>query len=247
MEQEESQMKLHNLKEFYLSQLRQLYEVEKQIEKELPKLVKASTSPELQDVLRDHLEQTRGHARRLEGLFESLGEKAQTERCLGFKGILDEAGHLLGEFADPAVLNVALVAAAQRMEHYEIAAYGSVRAYAEQLGEEESAQELDRILEEEERSDEVLSELAETSINPKAPSGNLPYQSPRRRSADSGAVPIDAAERLERHEQRRRDQPLRFGPAAERSNSEHPKTGDPGADITPLGDVGSVRRPDNEN
>jgi ferritin-like metal-binding protein YciE len=157
----------NGLKELWIDELRDLYDAESRLVKTLPKLAKASTSEELRAGFESHLEQTKGHVERLEEIFESLDEKPTGKTCAGMAGLVKEGSEMMDEDFEGAVMDAALISAAQRVEHYEIAAYGCVSAWAELLGESEAAALLEKTLEEEKETDEKLSELAE-SINTEA-------------------------------------------------------------------------------
>ena len=137
------------------------YSAEKQLIKALPKMAKAATSEDLQQGFLNHLEQTKGHAERLEQVFELLGMKPKAKTCKAMEGLIDEGKELLEEDADPEVLDAGLIAAAQRVEHYEIAGYGRVRTYAELLGEQEAMELLQQTLDEEAETDKKLTQLSE--------------------------------------------------------------------------------------
>jgi ferritin-like metal-binding protein YciE len=154
-------------KELYLDELKDLYNAENQLVKALPKMAKAASSKELRSGFEEHLEQTKGHVRRLERIFEMLNESPKGKKCKGMEGLIEEGSEVMEEDFDGAVLDVALIAAAQRVEHYEIAGYGTVRALAEELGQSEHASLLNETLEEEKRTDEKLTELAK-QINAEA-------------------------------------------------------------------------------
>ncbi|MGE5444198.1 MAG: ferritin-like domain-containing protein [Ignavibacteriales bacterium] len=161
-------MKLESLHDLYIKELRDLYDAEKQIIKALPKMIKAATSSELQSALQSHLEQTRGHAERLEQVFEKLGSRARATKCKGIEGIINEGKEMTEEDGDSAVLDAAIISAAQRVEHYEMAGYGCVRTYAQTLGYEDQARLLEQTLEEEKEADEKLTQIAEGIVNPAA-------------------------------------------------------------------------------
>ena len=144
----------------YVNELRDIYNAEKQMTKALPKLAKAATSEELRDGFTEHLEQTRGHVERLEQIFEALGERPTGKHCAGMEGLVEEGKEVIEEDFDASVKDSALIAAAQRVEHYEIAAYGSVCAFADLLGEKQQASLLRETLEEEKETDEKLTGLA---------------------------------------------------------------------------------------
>jgi ferritin-like metal-binding protein YciE len=149
------------LKELYVDELKDLYDAENRLVKALPKMAKAATSEELRSGFEEHLEQTRGHVDRLKEIFDSLGEKPTGKKCAGMMGIIKEGDELIGEdFADGA-MDAALISAAQRVEHYEIAAYGCVRSWADLLGDTEASALLEKTLEEEKETDKKLTELAE--------------------------------------------------------------------------------------
>lgn len=150
-----------SLKELYIDELRDLYSAENQLVKALPKLAKAATSEELSAAFQEHLEQTKGHVQRLEQIFQSLDESPKGKKCLGMEGLVKEGSEMTGEF-DGEVLDAALISAAQRVEHYEIAAYGTVAAFAELLGDSEQQSLLHETLQEEKETDQKLTELSKT-------------------------------------------------------------------------------------
>lgn len=154
-------MKMATLKDLFVEEIKDLYSAEKQLIKALPKMAKAASSEELRQGFLDHLEQTKGHAERLEKVFELLGQKPRAKTCKAMEGLIEEGKELLEEDADAEVLDAGLIAAAQRVEHYEIAGYGCVRTYAELLGEDEARELLQQTLDEEAETDKKLSELAE--------------------------------------------------------------------------------------
>lgn len=153
-------MKVKSLKELYLEELKDVYDAENQIVKALPKMVKASTEPKLRQTFEEHLEQTKGHVHRLEQVFKGLGESAKAKKCDGVRGILDEGEKTISEGQQGPVLDAALIAGGQRVEHYEMAAYGSLRTWAEQLGDNRAAQLLEETLTEEKEADKKLTEVA---------------------------------------------------------------------------------------
>jgi ferritin-like metal-binding protein YciE len=159
--------KSNTLKEVYVDELRDLYNCEQQLIKALPKMAKAATSQELRNGFESHLEQTVEHARRLERVLQGLGEPVKGKKCKGMEGIIAEGGEVLSEDYEGAVMDAAIITAAQRVEHYEIAAYGSVHAFAILMGEDEAASILEQTLNEEKETDEKLTELA-AEINPQA-------------------------------------------------------------------------------
>jgi ferritin-like metal-binding protein YciE len=163
-------MELASLQELYVEELKDLYSAENQIIKALPKMMKAASSKELQDGFRMHLEQTRTQVERLERIFEKLDTSPKGKKCKAMEGLLEEGSELMEEDAAPEVMDAGLIAAAQKVEHYEIASYGTVRTYAELMGDQESAQLLQETLDEESETDERLNELA-SNINVEAMQG----------------------------------------------------------------------------
>jgi ferritin-like metal-binding protein YciE len=155
------------LKELYIDELKDIYNAENQLVKALPKMAKAATSEELRTGFEEHLEQTRGHVQRLEQIFKELGEKPSGKKCKGMEGLVAEGQEMMGEDFEDDVMDAALISAAQRVEHYEIAAYGTVRTYAELLGEDTAVQLLEQTLEEEKETDQKLTDMA-SEINVKA-------------------------------------------------------------------------------
>lgn len=153
-------MKLETLRELYIEELKDLYSAETQITKALPKLVETATSPSLRQAFQSHLEETKSQVTRLERIFEGLNESPKGKTCDGMKGLLKEGDERAGEKGDSDVIDAGLISAAQRVEHYEIAAYGSARTYAELLGEREAVQLLSQTLEEEKAADTKLTQVA---------------------------------------------------------------------------------------
>jgi ferritin-like metal-binding protein YciE len=158
------------LKELYIDELKDLYSAENQLLKALPKMAKAASSDELKQGFEEHLEQTRGHVERLEQIFQSLDESPKGKKCLGMEGLVKEGGEVMEDDFDGAVMDAALIGAAQRVEHYEIAAYGTASEFAKILGETEHSSLLEETLQEEKDTDEKLSELAK-QINTQANEG----------------------------------------------------------------------------
>jgi ferritin-like metal-binding protein YciE len=158
-------MKLNTLADLLLHELKDLYSAETQLVKALPKMAKAASHQELKAAFEDHLQQTEGHVERLGEIAEMLGKKLTGHTCKAMKGLVEEGAELIADGADPSVRDAGLIGAAQRVEHYEIAGYGTARCLAEQLGHPEIAELLEQTLEEEKQTDENLSELATSSIN----------------------------------------------------------------------------------
>jgi ferritin-like metal-binding protein YciE len=153
------------LHEAFVDELRDAYDAEKQLTKALPRLAKAAASPELKAAFETHLEETKGHVGRLEEVFQSLDERVRGKHCEGITGILDEGKAIMGEDFDDATMDACLIAASQRVEHYEMAAYGTLIAWAKQMGHTKVARLLQETLDEEKAADEKLSSLAEGGIN----------------------------------------------------------------------------------
>jgi len=154
-------MKAESLQDLYLEQLKDLYDAENQLIKALPKMAKAASSEELRNAFEEHLEQTKEQAQRLETIFEGMGEKAKGQKCKAMEGLIKEGSEVIEEDMAEGVKDAALIAAAQRVEHYEIAGYGCVRTYANLLGEREAANLLEKTLEEEKEADGLLGGIAE--------------------------------------------------------------------------------------
>jgi ferritin-like metal-binding protein YciE len=161
-------MKLNTLKTLYIDELRDLYNAENQLVKALPKMAKAASSEELQDAFEKHLEQTKSHVDRLEEVFEEIGEKPKGKTCKAMKGLIDEGSEILKEDGEQSVIDAGIIVAAQKVEHYEIASYGSVRTFAQLLGKDRSVDLLQRTLDEESEANELLNKLAEDIVNPEA-------------------------------------------------------------------------------
>lgn len=161
-------MKLDTLKKLYTSELRDLYNAETQLLKALPKMAKGASSEELKDAFQKHLEQTKGHVERLDEVFQELDEKPKGKTCKAMKGLIDEGSEILGEDGQESVIDAGIIVAAQKVEHYEIAGYGSVRTFAQLLGKDRSADLLQKTLEEEFETNELLNKLAEDIVNPEA-------------------------------------------------------------------------------
>src|SRR5581483_9874712 len=156
-----------SLRQLYIDELKDLYSAETQLTKALPKMAKAADNAELRQAFEEHLRQTSEQVSRLEQIFEMLGEKPGGKKCLGMEGLVKEGAETMKEDYEDAVMDAAIIGAAQRVEHYEIAGYGTVREFAQLLGEVEHVSLLDKTLEEEKQTDEKLTELAE-EINSQA-------------------------------------------------------------------------------
>jgi ferritin-like metal-binding protein YciE len=158
-------MQMDSLQKLYEEQLKDLHSTERQIIQALPKMIKAAEDEELSAALSDHLEVTREQLARLDGIFEKLGKRGTGKKCKGMEGILEEGKELLEKDADPDVLDAGIIAAAQHVEHYEMAGYGTVAAYAKLLGDRDAEKLLRQSLDEEKEADEKLNKLAERRIN----------------------------------------------------------------------------------
>ncbi|HYN09918.1 MAG TPA: ferritin-like domain-containing protein [Vicinamibacterales bacterium] len=164
--------RIDSLRTLLVQELRDIYDAEKRLTKAIPKLAKAATSEDLSGALEEHLTQTEEQVTRLERAFEALGEPAKGKECAGIKGIIEEGDEHVGEdFGDDGLRDATIIGSAQRVEHYEIAAYGTAIAHARLLGQDEVVSLLEETLEEEISADEKLTEIAEQVVNPDAASG----------------------------------------------------------------------------
>ena len=161
-------MSLDTLEKLYIEELRDLYNAENQLLKALPKMAKGASSPELKDAFEKHLEQTKGHVQRLEELFERRDESPKGKTCKAMKGLIEEGSEILKEEGEDSVLDAGMIVAAQKVEHYEIASYGSVRTFANLLGKDEEVKLLQATLDEEAETNETLNRLAEGIVNEEA-------------------------------------------------------------------------------
>ena len=160
--------KLATLEDLYEDLLKDLYSAEKQLVKALPKMAKNAKSADLQRAFEQHLSQTEGHVERIERIFSDLGGSPRGKKCVGMEGLIEEGAELLKEDVDPEVLDAGLIAAAQKVEHYEIAGYGTARAWANKLGYQDAAGLLQETLDEESMANEKLTQIAESHINMEA-------------------------------------------------------------------------------
>jgi len=158
-------LKLNSLRDLYVEELRDLYSAETQLIKALPKMAKAASGGHLKDAFTEHLGQTKTHATRLEEIFEQLGEKPAGETCQAMKGLIEEGEMMIKAEGDRNVRDAGLIGAAQRVEHYEMAGYGTARSLAEHLGEATAAEILQQTLDEEGAADQLLTEIAEKEVN----------------------------------------------------------------------------------
>ena len=164
-------MELQSLRDLYIDELKDLYSAEKQLLKALPKMAKNATNPDLKKAFNNHLAQTEEHVSRLEQIFESLEASPRGKKCVGMEGLIEEASEMLEEDAEEDVLDAGLISKAQHVEHYEMAGYGTVRRFAQILGETEHVELLEQTLNEEKEADQLLTQLADGSINVEAAAG----------------------------------------------------------------------------
>ncbi|HEX2248927.1 MAG TPA: ferritin-like domain-containing protein [Gemmatimonadales bacterium] len=158
-------MSLDSLEKLFLEELKDVYNAEKQQLRSLARMAKSADSPELQQALTQHQKETEGQVKRLERVFQELGQSVRGKTCKGMQGLVEEGKEVMEKDGEPAVLDAALISTAQRAEHYEIAAYGCLRTYAQLLGLDRAVELLQQNLEEEERTDKLLTQLGESGIN----------------------------------------------------------------------------------
>ena len=163
-------MSLDSLEKLFLEELKDVYNAEKQLLRALPRMAKAAESPELQQAFNKHTKETEGQVQRLERVFQELGQSARGKTCKGMQGLVEEGKDVMEKEGEGPVIDAALIASAQRVEHYEIAAYGCLRTYAQLLGLEQAVQLLQQTLDEEEATDKILTQLGESGINEAAAS-----------------------------------------------------------------------------
>ncbi len=161
-------MKTDNLEKLWMDELKDLYDAEKQITEALPKMASKTETPELRQAFENHLRQTEQHIQRLEETFEELDMGSPRKKCKGMQGLLTEGEEMMKEITDPMTRDAALIAAAQKVEHYEMAGYGAVISYAKQLNYEDIADKLHQTLDEEKQADEKLTQIAEAKVNANA-------------------------------------------------------------------------------
>lgn len=160
--------KMATLEDLYVDLLKDLYSAEKQLVRALPKMAKNAQSPDLQKAFQEHLRQTEGQVERIERIFTDLQGSPRGKKCVGMEGLVAEGNELMQEDAEPDVLDAGLIAAAQKVEHYEIASYGTARAWAERLGYDRAARLLQQTLDEESLANEKLTRIAESHVNMEA-------------------------------------------------------------------------------
>lgn len=178
-------MTIESLRELYVEQLKDLYSAEQQLIKALPKMAKAASSEELKAAFEDHLNQTRQQAQRIETIFEQMDEKPTGKKCKAMEGLVKEGAEVIEEDMEDSLKDAALIAAAQRVEHYEIAGYGCVKAYATRLGDENAVTLLEQTLEEEKKADELLNGIAE-ELNLEVPQEEASGPSGKKTSKSAG-------------------------------------------------------------
>ena len=161
-------MKIETMEDLFLQQVQDLYDAEKRLVKALPKMAEATTSVTLRQAFESHLMETEGHVSRLENIFRALGQDPKAHTCDAMKGLISEGDDVVSDIDQSPLRDAGLIAAANRVEHYEIAAYGSARTFADILGLSEAAALLDQTLEEEKKADQKLTQLAESMINDEA-------------------------------------------------------------------------------
>ena len=165
-------MQMESLQELLIEEMRDIYSAENQLLKAMPKMAKKASNPDLKKAFETHLKETEGQVQRLQKIFEKLGKKPTGKKCAAMEGLIEEAKDMMGEDMEDDTMDAALISAAQKVEHYEIASYGTVRAWAEILGDEQTAKLLQQTLDEEGKTDKLLTQLAESSINIEAAQAN---------------------------------------------------------------------------
>jgi ferritin-like metal-binding protein YciE len=190
-------VKINSLSALLQEELKDIYDAEKRLVRALPKMAKAASSDDLRQALEEHLEVTKGQVQRLEQVFDLLGVPAKAKPCAGMKGLIEEGEDVMGEDASETLMDAAIIGAAQRVEHYEIAAYGTARTFAERMGNTEAAELLEETLNEEKEADEKLTEISEQLLEAmdtegaesedEAPSGSSRKSTASRRTRTSRA------------------------------------------------------------
>ena len=161
-------MKIESMEDLFLAEIEDLYDCEKRLTKALPKMAKASTSPQLRQAFESHLQETQGHVERLERVFSEMGKQPKAETCQAIKGLIEEGEEMISNTDQSPLRDAGIIAAANRVGHYEMAAYGSARSFAQTLGLTSAVSLLEQTLEEEKKADKKLTQLAETKINDEA-------------------------------------------------------------------------------
>jgi ferritin-like metal-binding protein YciE len=163
-----SSKQLDSFETLFVDQLQDLYDAEQRLTKALPKMAEAAHNQALKNAFQQHLRETQNHVNRLERVFQAMGQKAESKTCEAMKGLIQEGQEVIDAKGDPNVKDAALIAAAQRVEHYEIAGYGTARTFAQRLGRQDATQLLQETLNEEGTTDKKLTQLAEQTVNPQA-------------------------------------------------------------------------------
>ena len=172
-------MSLNSLRDLWIEEMRDLYNAENQLLKALPKMAKAASAPELKQAFESHLEETKTHVERLEEIFEKLDKKPSGKTCKAMKGLVEEGSEMMKEDGPDEVIDAGLIAAAQRVEHYEMAGYGAARTFASILGEDDAEDLLQQTLDEEGAADEKLTEIAESIVNEEAEEAGEEEEAPK--------------------------------------------------------------------
>jgi ferritin-like metal-binding protein YciE len=183
---------MKSLDELFVETLRDIYYVEKQLTKALPKMAKKATSESLAQAFTDHLEETEGQIERLDKVFELVGKPARGKKCAAIEGLLEEATEIMSEAESDVVRDAGMLAAAQAVEHYEISRYGTLKAWAEKLRLEDAVELLDETLQEEKATDQKLSELAESEINVEAEEADEDAEEEKERPKAKAKVKVKA-------------------------------------------------------
>jgi ferritin-like metal-binding protein YciE len=161
-------MEIESLQELLIEEMRDIYSAENQLTKALPKMAKKASNPQLKKAFETHLKETEGQIQRLQKIFDKLGKKPTGKKCAAMEGLIEEGKEMMAEDMDEETMDAALIAVAQKVEHYEIASYGTVRTWAQHIGDEQMAKLLQQTLDEEGKTDKLLTEMAENSINVEA-------------------------------------------------------------------------------
>jgi ferritin-like metal-binding protein YciE len=161
-------MEIESLQELLIEEMRDIYNAEVQLTKAMPKMVKKASNPQLKKAFETHLKETEGQIQRLQKIFDKLGKKPTGKKCAAMEGLVEEGKEMMGEDMDEETMDAALIAVAQKIEHYEIASYGTVRTWARHIGDEQTAKLLQQTLDEEGKTDKLLTEMAENNINVEA-------------------------------------------------------------------------------
>ena len=161
-------MEIDSLQELLVEEMRDLYSAENQLTKALPKMAKKASNPQLKKAFEVHLRETEGQVKRLQQIFDKLGKKPTGKKCAAMEGLIEEGKEMMGEDMEEDTMDAALISVAQKVEHYEIASYGTVRTWAQLLGDQQTASLLQQTLDEEGKTDKLLTQLAESSINVEA-------------------------------------------------------------------------------